>query len=97
MKKKTKSKSHPLCRPPSRADGILRLRDDGRWVNDDHKPGLAFIGVPHYKPTCPVPTAEAWVANCSCVVHADCPASKALNKACAIYDGASLVRRPKVS
>lgn len=83
-------KNHPLCRPPQGAIDVRRLGGNGRWKQDDGSPGLAFFGL--------VPTASdeedaaAWVANCNCKVHAECPASRALDKACMIYDGASLVR-----
>lgn len=36
----------------------------------------------------------AWVATCNCKTHGECPASRALDKACDLWDGASLIRLP---
>lgn len=36
----------------------------------------------------------AWVATCTCKTHGECPASRALDKACELWDAASLVRLP---
>lgn len=101
--KKAKKQTHPLCRPPKGATEVLRLKENGRWIKDDGEPGLAFVGLSGRitntvtnEITAENVDASAWVASCNCKVHGECPASKALNKACDVYDGASLVRRPKV-
>jgi hypothetical protein len=36
-----------------------------------------------------------WVAECTCEIHALCPASKGLDKACSVYDGFVLLERVK--
>jgi hypothetical protein len=96
-------KKHPLCRPPKGAVDVRRLERTGRFSHmnaiEPTEPGLAFFGVAKEELGKPEDEQQVsvWVANCDCKIHADCPASKALDKACAIYDGASLVRRPKVS
>jgi hypothetical protein len=92
-------KKHPLCRPPSGAIDVRKLFPNGRWKADDGKPGLAFFGISKEDAEWPEDErqASAWVAHCDCKIHAECPASKALDKACLIYDGASLVRRRKVA
>lgn len=82
-------KSHPKCRPPQTHRPILRLRDDGRWVNDNGDAAVAFIG--------PAPDdvdgATIWVANCTCKIYLDCPVSKALAFAAHRYSSATVVRR----
>lgn len=85
-------KPHPKCRPPRvHSDGgILRLRDDGRFVRDNGDAGLAFIGL------APEDDGGAiiWVANCRCKVYLDCPVSKALAFAAGRYSSATVERRP---
>lgn len=82
-------KVHPKCRPPSVHGGILRLRDDGRFVRDNGDAGLAFIGL------APEDDGGAiiWVANCACKVYLDCPVSKALAFAANRYSSATVERR----
>lgn len=95
-------KNHPLCRPPKGAIDVRRLGSNGRFKIDDGTPGLAFFGIAMQdvkaKSAATVDeNVSVWVANCDCKIHGECPASKALDKACAIYDSASLVRRPKIT
>ncbi len=82
-------KTHPKCRPPSVHGGILRLRDDGRFVRDNGDPGLAFVGLAPENDG----GAIIWVANCACQVYLDCPVSKALAHAADRYSSATVVRR----
>jgi len=86
-------KVHPKCRPPSvhPEGGILRLRDDGRFVRDNGDAGLAFIGLAPEDDG----GAVIWVANCTCKVYLDCPVSKALAFAAHRYSSATVVRRRK--
>jgi hypothetical protein len=76
--------------------------------DDAGLPQLAWVGttsaldpsasdpIPHKRGAIvTMPTsAYAWVATCSCKTHGECPASRALDKACDLWDGASLVRLP---
>lgn len=92
-------RNHPLCRPPKGAIDVRRLGSNGRFKIDDGTPGLAFFGIAMQdvkaKSAATVDeNVSVWVANCDCKIHGECPASKTLDKACAIYDSASLVRRP---
>ena len=82
-------KTHPKCRPPSVHGGILRLRDDGRFVRDNGDPGLAFVGLASETDG----GAIIWVANCTCKVYLDCPVSKALAYAANRYSSATVERR----
>ena len=85
----TPRKSHPKCRPPRVHGGILRLRDDGRFVRDNGDPGLAFIELEPQVNT----GVTIWVANCSCKIYLDCPVSKALAFAADRYSSATVERR----
>ena len=69
--------------------GILRLRDDGRFVRDNGDAGLAFIGLAPENDG----GAVIWVANCTCKVYLDCPVSKALAYAADRYSSATVERR----
>ena len=74
------SKAHKLCRPPRGAKDVLRLATNGRWVEDDGKPGLAFSG--HSIEGYPM----AWSVDCDCALSdGRCPADKALHKTCDRY------------
>lgn len=84
-----KKVKHPLGRPPKEATQVLRLAANGKWVEDDGKPGLAFsgmmtgIGANHGRP---FDYPAAFYSKCAC--HADpsertymrCPAIKAMDK-----------------
>lgn len=84
---------HPLGRPPPGATDVLRLRDDGRWIKDDGKPGRAFsgqmtsIGLHTGKPfTFPV----AFTSPTRCFLGCpDCPTRKALDKTSKRYGAAN--------
>lgn len=84
---------HPLGRPPLGASDVLRLRDDGRWVKDDGKPGRAFSGQMtiigrHTGKPIPIPAAFTGPTLCS-LGCPDCPTRKALDKTCKRYGAAN--------
>lgn len=70
---------HRLCRIPKGevATDVERLATNGRWVPDDGKPGLAFIGRGS------TGTPLAWYLPCKCrPLTCECPADRALHRAC---------------
>lgn len=84
-------KPHPMVLPPRGATNLYRLGVSGRWreidADEPKEPAHAYIGILDDE-------GYAWVAHCKCVVHANCPLSSALNRACHEWDSASVQRRP---
>lgn len=98
-----KKPKHPLITPPDGAFDLHFLSaTTNRWRKipttsgtlvaypADHpdRIALAWVGKIENEGT------FAWVATCSCKTHGECPASRALDKACDLWDGASLIRLP---
>lgn len=85
---------HLLVSPPAGAFDLYFLSAfTNRWrkagtLDPAATPALAWIGKIENE------GAFAWVATCSCKTHGECPASRALDKACDLWDGASLIRLP---
>ena len=98
-------KAHPLCRPPRGAHAInnfvfksLRLGEDGKWRDDNGRPGRAFLGqVGTTISRDSMFSAVAWVATCNCKVYADCPVSAALAKADDLNAQATSVERRRAT
>jgi len=79
---------HARCRPPKAHTKTLRLREDGRWVNDNGDPGLAFIRAADETGD----AATIWAANCKCTCYLDCPVSTAFARATALgFSSASVI------
>ena len=87
------SRKHWLGRPPREATEVLRLTLDGKWVEDDGKPGIAFSGLKKGYP-------YAWgVDNCCPAWQIHCPHRFAMSKTCDRFSAANggLMRKPVVS
>lgn len=89
------AKIHPLCRPPRGALSVQRLDERGRWTDDNGEPARAFTGRVEYSPDENAP-GIAWVAHCSCKIHAACPLAAALDDASERFSSAIVARRPVV-
>ena len=86
-------KKHPMVNwPTGNVTKLLRLGANGGWwtikTPSDARPAHAFVGLLDGEPT-------AWVRDCSCKVHAKCPASTALAQACNLWGHATLLRIDK--
>jgi len=99
-----KLRAHPYCRPPRGASDVLRLGDDNQWRPDNGMPGRAFVGL-NVAQVCPrygnqdqnISSPVVWVAFCKCKIYANCPASKAADKACDHFGSCVIHRRRGVS
>lgn len=79
-----KIKSHSMCRPPRGAfpvksefagvTRLWRLGSDGVWREDNHQPGLAFIGMTHDGRR---ENVVVWHSACSCPHLNGCTAGAA--------------------
>ena len=89
-------KRHPKCVPP-KGVRMLHVRNPktGRWkelpwgdFDFEPKPAEVFFGMVGVDGD-----VKVWVAECDCKIHAECPASKGLDKACELFEGFVLLER----
>jgi hypothetical protein len=81
---------HWYGRPPKNAIEVERLLNNGSWITDDGRSGLAFSGIHGVRKGSNFRFPAAWGPNCACSTSDKrCPFSQAMARTSRRYGGAS--------